>query len=101
MKPSRYVAVFFLLNALTFCPMHSLAQAGEGNNRSHRGDQPNSHKSSKGSANSNAQWAADPERGWVRADERHQIQEQNQAKDKSKQDRGKHKAKGSKEKTYN
>ena len=101
MKPSRYVAVFSLLNALTFCLTHSLTQAGEGNNRSHRGDQSNSHKSSKGSANSNAQWAADPERGWVRADERHQIQEQKQATDKAKPDRGKHKAKGSKEKAHN
>jgi hypothetical protein len=98
MKLSRYVAVFSLLNALTFCLTHSLAQAGEGNNRSHRDGQPNSHKSSK--PNASAQWAADPERGWVRADERHQIQEQNQGTGKAKQDRGKHKAKGSKEKTH-
>jgi len=29
--------------------------------------------SPKGSANSNAQWSADPTRGWVRANERHEL----------------------------
>jgi hypothetical protein len=32
------------------------------------------HMSDKGRANTNAQWSADPEKGWVRADERHQIE---------------------------
>ena len=98
MKLSRYVAVFSLLNALTFCLTHSVAQAGEGKTRSHRYGQPSSHKSSK--PNASAQWAADPERGWVRTDERQQIQGQNQGTDKAKQDRSKHKTKGSKEKTH-
>jgi hypothetical protein len=95
MKPSRYVTVFALLNALTFCLTASLVQAGEGNNKVQRGGKANSHKDGK--AEANAQWAADPERGWVRAKER---QEQNQATDKAKQDRDRHKTKGSKEKTH-
>jgi hypothetical protein len=55
--------------------------------------------SSKGSANSNAQWSADPERGWVRADERQQRQHESQATGKSTQNRGKQKGNGAKEKT--
>ena len=66
-----------------------------------RGSQANSHMSSKGSANSNAQWSADPERGWVRADERQQRQGESQVTGKSKQNRGKQKANGAKEKTNN
>jgi Flp pilus assembly protein TadB len=31
--------------------------------------------STKGASNSNAQWSADPTRGWVRADERHKMHE--------------------------
>lgn len=34
------------------------------------------HMSERGSANTNAQWSADPERGWVRADKRHELHEQ-------------------------
>jgi hypothetical protein len=33
--------------------------------------------SEKGSTNSNAQWSADPERGWVRAEGRHDLHQQN------------------------
>jgi hypothetical protein len=32
--------------------------------------------SERGSANTNAQWSADPERGWVRAEKRHELHEQ-------------------------
>jgi hypothetical protein len=31
----------------------------------------------KGSTNGNAQWSADPERGWVRAGERRKVREEN------------------------
>jgi hypothetical protein len=40
---------------------------------SQRGGKADSHMSRKGSANSNPQWSADPERGWVRAEERHEL----------------------------
>jgi len=99
MKPNKYIAVFSLLNALAFCSTHSSANAGQGDKGSQRGGQANSHMSDKGSANTNAQWSADPERGWVRADERHQQHEESQTKDKAKQSRGKQKANGAKEKT--
>lgn len=91
MKPSKYLAVFSLLNALALCFNHSRADAGQGNTGAHRSGQAASHMSTKGSANSNAQWSADPERGWVRAEERHQLHEQSQGTTKTKQNRGKHK----------
>ena len=100
MKPNKYIAVFSLLNALAFCVTHASANAGQGDKGSQRGGQANSHISSKGSANS-AQWSADPERGWVRADERQQRQDESQATGKFKQNRGKQKANGAKEKTNN
>jgi predicted secreted Zn-dependent protease len=34
------------------------------------------HMSEKGFANGNAQWSADPEKGWVRAEKRHKLHEQ-------------------------
>jgi hypothetical protein len=46
---------------------------------SQRGGKADSHMSAKGSANSNPQWSADPERGWVRAEERHELNEERDA----------------------
>jgi hypothetical protein len=47
--------------------------------------------SNKGTANTNAQWSADPERGWVRAGER-------QDRATTKQNHGKQKANGENQK---
>jgi hypothetical protein len=41
-----------------------------------RGGKAGSHMSAKGSVNGNPQWSADPERGWVRAEERHEFNEE-------------------------
>jgi hypothetical protein len=92
MKPNKYLAVFSLLNALAFCLIHSPAHAGQAKDAG-RGGQANSHMSSKGAANTNAQWSADPERGWVRADERREQREESR---KAKKNGGKHKANGAK-----
>lgn len=99
MKLNKYIAVFSLLNALTFGLTHTRADAGQGNKGSQRGGQAKSHMSSKGAANTNAQWSADPERGWVRADERHQRHEESHDKSTVKKNGGKHTAKGKKEKS--
>jgi hypothetical protein len=99
MKPNKYIAVFSLLNALTFCLSHSPADAGQGDKGSQRGGQAKSHMSSKGAANTNAQWSADPERGWVRAEERHQRREESDEKSALKKNGGKHNAKGAREKS--
>jgi hypothetical protein len=92
MKLNKYIAVFSLLNALAFCLTHSSANAEPGDKGSQRGGQAKSHMSSKGSANSNAQWSADPERGWVRADERQQRHEESHETSKAKKSGGKHNA---------
>lgn len=97
MKPNKYVAVFTLLNALTLCFTNISADAGQGKGASaQRGGQAGTNMSTKGQANTNAQWSADPERGWVRAKERHQLHEQSQSTTKTKQNRGKHKGNATK-----
>ncbi|HXV80026.1 MAG TPA: hypothetical protein VEG60_09120 [Candidatus Binatia bacterium] len=98
MKTNKYIAVFSLLTALAFSLSYSLADAGQGAKGSQRGGQAKSHMSSKGAANTNAQWSADPEKGWVRAEERHQRGEESHDKSTVKKNSGKHTAKGKKEK---
>jgi hypothetical protein len=96
MKRNQYVSVFLLLNALAFCLTHSPAHSGQAKNDARRGGQESSHMSSKGAANNNAQWSADPERGWVRADERREQREESRQAGKTKKNGGKHKVNGAK-----
>lgn len=92
MKTNKYVTVFALLNALIFCLGGGASYAGPGEKGStHRGGQADTHMSEKGATNSNAQWSADPLRGWVRAQERHQQHEEKPSTARSKGQRGKHK----------
>jgi hypothetical protein len=82
MKPIKYIAIFGVLHALTISESNYSAQAEGKEQTSRRGGQANTHMSAKGQDNTNAQWSADPERGWVRADER---QDANQQKQKTKE----------------
>ena len=59
----------------------------------HRGDKAATQMSSKGTANHNAQWSADPSRGWVRAEERQELPKANAAATTDR-DKGKQKTKG-------
>jgi hypothetical protein len=69
------IAVVLALSSLSI-------SAGEGRSSGpKRGGEADSHMSSKGQENTDAQWSADPERGWVRADE-------------PKENRGQHKGRG-------
>ena len=43
-----------------------------------KGGKAESRMSDKGRANTNAQWMADPEKGWVRAEERHRLRDKQQ-----------------------
>ena len=101
MKPNKYVAVFSLLTALALCLTHSPVNAQHSDKQSPRGGEASTHMSGKGSSNSNAQWSADPERGWIRADERHQGQDESQVTGKSKPSRSKQKGNAAKEKSHN
>lgn len=99
MKLNKLIAVFSLLNAFAFCVTHSPTNAAQGDKGSQRGGQAKSHMSSKGAANTNAQWSADPERGWVRAEERHERRDASNETSTVQKNSGKHKAKGAKEKS--
>ena len=88
MKPHRYIAVFGVLNALTFSVSSYSAHAAAKERATHDGGHADTHMSAKGQENTNAQWSADPERGWIRADERHDTIQQKQST-KQKKTRGK------------
>jgi hypothetical protein len=97
MQPNRYVAVFGLLNALTLCAIDIPASAGQGKESSvNRGEKAKTKMSDKGKENTNAQWSADPEHGWIRAEERHELQARRKSDASSKQDRNKQKGKADK-----
>jgi hypothetical protein len=87
MKLNRYASVVLLLSVLTFVAAPSSVAAEPGKKKARSGGQADSHMSGKGSANTNAQWTADPDRGWIRADERHDRQPQGQPATKSKDNR--------------
>lgn len=97
MESKKYVTVFALLNALIFCLSGTAAQAGPGKKGSpQRGGKADVHMSEKGATNSNSQWSADPVRGWVRAEERHELHDEKQTVNKTKQKPSKGKGKGNK-----
>jgi hypothetical protein len=93
MKVAKYVIAAMILPALLQTSVVIAAGPGK-NNGNQRGGKAAEHMSTKGSANSNAQWSADPERGWVRAEERHKQQEKNGASSNTNQTNGKQKGKG-------
>ena len=93
MKPQKSTVVFLLLGALLFLPRGQAEAGSQGKNLTrHRGGQASAHMSPKGSANSNAQWSADPTRGWIRAEERHELKKTS-VPSKNDSDKGKQKAK--------
>jgi len=95
MQPKRHVAVFGLLIPLALCGTDISASAGQGKGSSDsHGEKPK--MSAKGKDNTNAQWSADPDRGWVRAGERHELQARRKSGEDSKQGREKQKSKADK-----
>lgn len=79
MKPARFIIAAMMLSALLInSPAAAVAAGGKGGT-SQRGGKAAEHMSDKGAANSNAQWSADPDRGWVRSDERHKVHEKDGA----------------------
>lgn len=71
---------------------HAQGKNSGGHGGNHRGGQAGSHGSNIGGGNSNAQWSADPSRGWVRAGERSELKKSGGAGNRV-SDKGKHKAK--------
>jgi hypothetical protein len=89
MKPGRYLIIASLMS-LTLCANYFPAHAEQKKDKSNRGGQAESHGRDKGSSNTDAQWRADPDRGWVPADERRDTH-QNNPPQSNKQNRGRHK----------
>lgn len=90
MKPIQYVAVFGVLNALALSSVNYSAYAAQGKGRtSQPGGKADTQMSVNGQKNTNAQWSADPNRGWVRADERHDQHQQGQGAVRNKKARTK------------
>ncbi|MEX0806183.1 MAG: hypothetical protein WD688_23110 [Candidatus Binatia bacterium] len=99
MKTTSYVSVLTIANMLLASVTGSVVAAGQEKDSSQASGRASAHASSKGTTNGNAQWSADPDRGWVRADERHQSNAQNDSS-APKQTRGKHKKGGKSKKTF-
>jgi hypothetical protein len=72
LRPKQIVTIAALLASLTSAAGLAIAAAAGSNQR---GGKAAEHMSAKGASNNNAQWSADPVRGWVRADERHKAHE--------------------------
>lgn len=85
---TRGMLTLALLLALTGSSGAAAAGKGAGAQRGKGVEQ----MSERGRANTNAQWSADPDRGWVRAEERHRLHEKTQAP--VKHNHGQSKAKG-------
>jgi hypothetical protein len=77
---SNTTAVLLSLLALIAATSHAI---GAEKGRS-PGGKAASQMSSKAKENTNAQWYADPDRGWVRAEERHDLKEERRGFDFSK-----------------
>jgi hypothetical protein len=93
MKLAKYVVAAMVLSALLDTSAAIAAGPGK-NSGNQRGGKAAEHMSTKGAANTNAQWSADPERGWVRAEERHKQHENGGASSNTNETNGKPKAKG-------
>ena len=92
MSPAHGIAVLTLTALLAgFTGPVFGAAAGKGGS-SHRG-KASEHMSGKGRVNTNAQWSADPDRGWIRAEERHKLHEKDGSSDRVKPNDGQQKGK--------
>ena len=89
MEPVKFIIVAAIAGAL----LSSASDTAGKNNASQHGGNAAEHMSSKGSGNTNAQWSADPEKGWVRASERHELEQKNGSSGKANENKGKQKGK--------
>ena len=90
MKPPKFWVAVLVFGGLFAFAVSSSAASAEKTNQ--RGGKAADHMSSQGARNTNAQWSADPEKGWVRSDERHQQHDKEHPT--SEAQRGNDKAKG-------
>ena len=91
MRAVQAIGVASLAALLSVCAAPAFG-AGAGNGAGSQRGKALEQMSERGRTNSNAQWSADPDRGWVRADERHRLREKNDAPEKH--NNGQKRAKG-------
>jgi hypothetical protein len=97
MKPPKYLIAAITLHAVLAFTILTVGAASAGkNDANQRSGKGAEHRSSKGSFNSNAQWSADPDKGWVRADERHKQHDKDHPRDDVRPKNGKAKGKTNK-----
>jgi hypothetical protein len=75
MRPAKLLVSAIFVSAL-LPNWAGLAVGAERHVSTQRGANGSDHMSERGSTNTNAQWSADPEKGWVRAEKRHERHEQ-------------------------
>ena len=94
MKFANYTALTMIASCLLVgLPAHGEAAQAHGAGGNH-GGRAMGHMAGKAAANSNAQWSADPERGWIRAEERKGLKDQRRRSTQRTEAKAKHEDKG-------
>jgi carbamate kinase len=100
MKVAGYISVLAITTLLLANVTNSVAAGGKGKNPHKQRGAVYTKNSSKQSTNQNAQWSADPDRGWVRSDDSHSINDRDRLSTAPKQTDGKNKASGKASKRF-
>ena len=94
MERASYLSVLAITILLLTSVTGSMVAAGQGKDSYNKRGGPSTHGGSKGTANNNAQWSADPEQGWVRSHQRHSMQDRHKSSTSPKSTGGKNKTNG-------
>jgi hypothetical protein len=100
MKRASYIWVLAIVNLLLANVTAPVLAAGQGKNSQKQGGKLSTEGSSKETANQNAQWSADPKRGWVRSDESHSTRGRDHLSTAPKHAEGKNKRTGKSRKRF-
>lgn len=94
MKRTSYISVLAIANLLLASITAPILAAGQGKSSHKQGGKFSTEGRSKETANQNAQWSADPKRGWVRSDESHSTRGRDHLSTAPRQAEGKNKRTG-------
>jgi hypothetical protein len=91
-KSNHCARILAISNAMLICFSSASVEAGQSKEETKQAEeQATSNASSNEVENRNAQWSADPERGWVRTDERPDLNDQGESVGKANPSKGKQK----------
>jgi hypothetical protein len=100
MKTASYISVITIANLLLANVTASVLAAGQGKNPHTQRGAIFTNGNSKQTADHNAQWSADPDRGWVRSDEGPSRRSRDNSSATPKQIDGKNKGNGKARKRF-